>query len=56
MSKKTDARQAREDYRAKKAEHNARFNNSTTDPDSADFVASNDAVADTAQRVPWWRR
>ncbi|WP_158813212.1 hypothetical protein [Streptomyces rimosus] len=56
MSKKTDAKQAREDYRAKKTEHNARFNHADADPNSADFVTSNDAVADAARRVSWWRR
>ncbi len=56
MSKKSDAKQARETYKAKKTEHNARFNRPDTDPDSPDFVASNDAVADAAQHVPWWSR
>ncbi|MFH8751093.1 hypothetical protein ACH4GK_31870 [Streptomyces rimosus] len=56
MSKRSEAKQARETYKAKKAEHNARFNNADTDPNSEEFVASNDAVADAARRVSWLRR
>ncbi|WP_158706335.1 MULTISPECIES: hypothetical protein [Streptomyces] len=56
MSKRSEAKQAREDHKAKKAEHNARFNNADTDPNSEEYLASNDAVAAAEQRVSWWRR
>lgn len=44
------------EYKAAKREHNARFNNSTTDPDSDDFAESNARVADAAKNVGWLRR
>ncbi|WP_159393248.1 hypothetical protein [Streptomyces rimosus] len=56
MSKRSEAKQARETYKAKQAEHNRRFNNADTDPDSDEYLASNDAVADAARRVSWLRR
>ncbi|CAM5430212.1 MULTISPECIES: hypothetical protein [Streptomyces] len=56
MSKRSEAKQARETYKVKKAEHNARFNNTTTDPDSEEYLASNAAVADAGRRVSWLRR
>lgn len=44
------------EYKAAKQEHNARFNNATTDPDSDDFVESHARIADAAQNVGWLRR
>ncbi|MEU2789037.1 hypothetical protein [Streptomyces sp. NPDC007100] len=56
MSKRSEAKQARETYKAAKAEHNRRFNNADTDPDSDEYLESHDAVADAGRRVSWWRR
>ncbi|MEU4199049.1 hypothetical protein AB0F64_03710 [Streptomyces sp. NPDC026294] len=56
MSKRSDAKQARDTYKAAKADHNRRFNNADTDPDSDEYLASHDTVAEAAQHVPWWRR
>lgn len=47
---------ATSEYKAVKREHNARFNNSSTDPDSDEFIQSNDSVSDAAQKVGWLRR
>ncbi|GCD37963.1 hypothetical protein OEIGOIKO_05773 [Streptomyces chrestomyceticus JCM 4735] len=56
MPKRSEAKQDRKTYKALKAEHNRRFNNSTTDPDSDEFLASDGAVSEAEQRLPFWRR
>ncbi|MFF7147509.1 hypothetical protein ACFZAO_05475 [Streptomyces griseoaurantiacus] len=44
------------EYKRVKREHEARFNNRDTDPDSPEFRESNKRVSEARQKVGWLRR
>lgn len=44
------------EYKRLKREHNNRFNGSDVDPNSAEFLESNDRVTEARKNVGWLRR